>query len=58
MCEWDCYSVNPCKETYKLARAFALSRVTEILMQLMLQVENIFHIYEMRYNNKVNISFL
>lgn len=42
------YSVNPCKETYKLACAFALTRVTEILMQLTLQVENIFHIFEMR----------
>lgn len=33
---------------HKLAWAFALSRVTEILMQLTLQVENIFHIFEIR----------
>lgn len=43
-----CYSVNPCKEPYNLTHDFALIMVTEILMQLKLQVENIFHVFEMR----------
>lgn len=33
---------------HKLACAFVLRRVTEILMQLTLQVKNIFHMFEMR----------